>query len=250
VGGAVVAGVAIASSWLWSRTAIHVSPSFDCTKATLATEKTICSDPELARLDADFAVQYQDSLKAVAIARDAATGDALEQGQRDFLEERNQCGNAKWCIERMYGRRNLQITELVGEPQRRVQRTVTLPSNVAALVAPLLRAAAVVAAGGKEDAYAALNAALASILDSHTLTSTEALAVLLGFNVDEASADAISCELVARGEKVLPALYRYANVIVVVPGMDMSLARRVPSEYSVVDVEGRIKLGEHCKRGN
>jgi uncharacterized protein len=228
----------------------HVEPSYDCTKAILPTEKEICADPQLAKIDSDFAVYYQDNLEVVTITDNKLVEEALKRGERDFLDARNSCGAAKWCIERTYAKRNLQLLELVGEPPRGFQRTVVLPGDVATFVAPVLREAAIAITEGGADAYSSLHGALAPALDSRTSASTEALVVLLGFSVGGAAADDISCELIARGNASLPALNRYGNVLTIVPGVDMSLIRRLPSDYSVLNIEGRIELGKHCARVN
>jgi uncharacterized protein len=226
----------------------HVEPSFDCNKAPLPTEKEICADQQLSEIDSEFSVYYQDNLEVVTIIGDKNAKEVLEGGERDFLDARNSCGAAKWCIERAYDNRKLQLAESVGEAQRGFQRTVVLPNDVAKLVAPVLQAAAVAISGGGADAYSSLHRALAPALDSRTRASTEALIVLLGFNLGDAAAADISCELIARGDATLSALHRYGNAIAIVPGVDMSLVRRLPSEYSVIDIEGRIELGKHCVR--
>ena len=99
----------------WPKT-IHVSPSFDCTKATLPTEKLICGDSDLAKLDSDFAIYYADNLATVAIAGDKATLAALITGQRSFMNTRNRCGSNKFCVMQAYGNRERQLRELLGSP--------------------------------------------------------------------------------------------------------------------------------------
>jgi uncharacterized protein len=103
--------------WRWPH-AVQVPASFDCTKARLPTEKTICADPDLAKVDADFAIYYADNLAAVAIAGNRAILDTLITGERDFLEARNQCGTSKLCIRQMYDNRDQQLVELVGLPRQ------------------------------------------------------------------------------------------------------------------------------------
>jgi uncharacterized protein len=100
---------------LWPK-AIHVPPSFDCNKATLPTEKAICGDPDLSKIDADFAIYYADSLTAAAIANDRATLDTLLKGERGFLNTRNQCGRSAQCVMQAYANRERQLGELVGLP--------------------------------------------------------------------------------------------------------------------------------------
>jgi uncharacterized protein len=100
---------------LWPKT-VHVSPSFDCTKAALPTEREICGDSDLAKIDADFAIYYADNLAAAAIAGDRANLNTLIRGERDFLNLRNQCGKNKFCVVQVYGNRERQLGDLVGLP--------------------------------------------------------------------------------------------------------------------------------------
>jgi hypothetical protein len=127
------------------------------------------------------------------------------------------------------------------------EQTVTLSHDVAGFVAPVLSDAAAVAAREDAKTDAALDEQLSKV-NAQTASATEALAVLLGFYVGEAVAEDISCELVARGKAALPMLRRYANAVVVVPGVDMSRARRITTEYEIV-VAG-INSGERCVREN
>lgn len=101
--------------WRWPK-AVHVSPSFDCAKATIPTERVICGDPDLAKIDADFAIYYADNLATVAINSDRATLNALIAGQRDFMTARNGCGKNKLCVLQVYGDREKQLRKLVGLP--------------------------------------------------------------------------------------------------------------------------------------
>jgi hypothetical protein len=125
------------------------------------------------------------------------------------------------------------------------EQPITLAPSVAALVAPVLSAAARVAAREDEKTDAELDEQISKVLSPRTATTTEALAVLLGFYVGEAAAENISCELVARGKPALPMLRRYKKAVVVVPGFDMSRARRITTEYDIV--VARINSGEGCE---
>ena len=106
--------------WLWpvGPQYVTVPPSFDCKRASLATEKTICGDPILARIDADFATYYQDNLDTARTFRADAIARALRRGEREFLAVRNRCGRSKWCIEREYLYQSGKIADLSGEPHR------------------------------------------------------------------------------------------------------------------------------------
>lgn len=75
-----------------------VSPSFDCSSATRATEIAICRSEYLAGLDRQMVDLY--------IAARASTGAGgkklLRQEQRRFLVERNACGAWPACIHHAY----------------------------------------------------------------------------------------------------------------------------------------------------
>jgi uncharacterized protein YecT (DUF1311 family) len=65
-------------------------PSFDCTKAVKAIEKSVCADVQLARLDRQVAKAY------AAAVRSADTGERerLRRGQREWLaQQRASCGS-------------------------------------------------------------------------------------------------------------------------------------------------------------
>jgi uncharacterized protein len=113
-GGAIVVAAAI---WFWPRGPLpHVAPSFDCHQALLPAEETICTDPQLAQIDKDFAAYYQENLEVVSIAGDTEKLNVILKGEQDFLNARNRCGTNRWCIMGTYGTRNRQLTELVGLP--------------------------------------------------------------------------------------------------------------------------------------
>jgi len=61
----------------------NLLPSFNCKNATLAVEKAICSDPDLARLDREIDAAY----KAALASRNGKAAAQLRQDQRDFLAD-------------------------------------------------------------------------------------------------------------------------------------------------------------------
>jgi len=78
-------------------------PSFNCTKASTWTEKTICSDPQLSNLDGLLMVSYNKALL------DASNGDTLKAKQREWLKSvRNECKDVD-CLKQAY---TLRIDEL------------------------------------------------------------------------------------------------------------------------------------------
>lgn len=75
--------------------------SFDCTKATTAVEKAICSDKRLGRLDEVLAQNYR-AMSAANIGSGALNN--LRSSQRSWLAIRNQCADAN-CIGKRYEER-------------------------------------------------------------------------------------------------------------------------------------------------
>lgn len=71
-----------------------VTPSFDCRAATYPDEKTICGNPELARLDRMVVAVYEDVLarKGSRIAKNIS---------EPLLEQRHACGTDFDCIKQM-----------------------------------------------------------------------------------------------------------------------------------------------------
>jgi uncharacterized protein len=77
--------------------------SFDCTKAKTGTEKTICSDPALSKLDDDLSVAYRKALKASA-------SEAIKKEQRAWLKRTSSsCRDDSGCIKKTYEGRISQL---------------------------------------------------------------------------------------------------------------------------------------------
>ena len=72
--------------------------SFDCTKASTRTEKLICADAELSRLDSELGQVYAQARRS---APDAA---AVQDAQRTWLKQRDKCQDAG-CLARIYRER-------------------------------------------------------------------------------------------------------------------------------------------------
>jgi uncharacterized protein len=72
--------------------------SFDCARASTAVEHTICANPSLSRLDEELAAAFKTMLGNVA------NPAALRERQREWLEERDACGDDA-CLDRLYTRR-------------------------------------------------------------------------------------------------------------------------------------------------
>jgi len=117
------------------------------------------------------------------------------------------------------------------------------PRPVSALVSPVLNAYDAVAAKDDESAELPLNSALHKVLEAKTGYGDEALAILLGYYIGEASGEDVSCELVSRGRYVLFYIDKYAKVEPVITGVHSRHAR-VFDEYAIV--RHRIMSGEVC----
>lgn len=99
----------IAMFCLCALIAIFVIPSesfaasFDCSKANTKTEKAICSDPILSKLDEDMAAAYSKALKT-------SDPGAVKKGQRKWLREiLAPCIEDKVCIKKAYENRLRQL---------------------------------------------------------------------------------------------------------------------------------------------
>ncbi|PKH77016.1 hypothetical protein CXF97_27455 [Pseudomonas sp. Choline-02u-1] len=77
--------------------------SFDCSSAASKTEKAICADPYLSRLDDKLADQWRITLGNVADPQ------ILKTDQRQWLKNRNACGGLSACLRREY---LMRVTEL------------------------------------------------------------------------------------------------------------------------------------------
>lgn len=76
--------------------------SFDCAKAGTPTEKAICSDIPLARLDRSLADSYA---QALSWASDDAEKTKIRDAQRTWIGERNACGGDIGCLTSAYDAR-------------------------------------------------------------------------------------------------------------------------------------------------
>jgi uncharacterized protein YecT (DUF1311 family) len=76
--------------------------SFDCSKAGTATEKALCGDVALARLDRNLADAYT---QALSWASDDAAKDTIRTEQRAWIAERDACGGDATCIAASYDAR-------------------------------------------------------------------------------------------------------------------------------------------------
>jgi uncharacterized protein len=83
-------------------------PSFDCTKVTLAVEKTICASPELGTLDRELDSTFNDTVRNGAAEQQTRQRAA----QKTWLTQRNACGSAAdtpVCLREAYRRRLVEL---------------------------------------------------------------------------------------------------------------------------------------------
>lgn len=89
------------SSLLSTSIICDADPSFDCKKATTATERAICGDSYVSLLDGLVANSYRKLIK-----RGVAN---IKVDQLNWLAERNKCGSDINCIKKQYGVRENEL---------------------------------------------------------------------------------------------------------------------------------------------
>lgn len=82
-------------------------PSFDCAVASNAAERMVCSNSQLAALDVEITSLYRAARSA------AADPSVIVADQRQWMDERNQCGSMQ-CLADVYNRRKTELAEWVG----------------------------------------------------------------------------------------------------------------------------------------
>jgi uncharacterized protein/heat shock protein HslJ len=89
------------------------SPSFDCARATVAVERSICADPRLAARDSQLANVYDESVR-----RSGGRPEPwLSTSQRAFIVQRDACAHSDEqlaCIERVYDERIAEVQVKAG----------------------------------------------------------------------------------------------------------------------------------------
>ncbi|HIE4192092.1 MULTISPECIES: lysozyme inhibitor LprI family protein [Burkholderia] len=98
--------VAAAALLMLLPVAAHAA-GFDCAKAASPTEKTICANPALSKLDGELSTAWK---RALAQGGDTA---ALKQAQLKWLKQRDQCGGDASCLRDRYRER---LASLNGTP--------------------------------------------------------------------------------------------------------------------------------------
>jgi uncharacterized protein len=88
--------------------AMAASPSFSCSGSLSPTERTICSDDVLAKLDQELAAAYKQ------VINDASKKDRMKdiKSERAWLDVRSGCGTDRACIKTEYEIRIRQLNEM------------------------------------------------------------------------------------------------------------------------------------------
>ena len=84
----------------WPATAADYAP-LDCTKARSVTEKAICGNYALGQAEARMATLYEWTTQLVAMGQRGS----IQDDQRTFIREREQCKAEMACLLGMYDRR-------------------------------------------------------------------------------------------------------------------------------------------------
>ena len=101
--------LAVVTDGVTTRAFAQSGPSFDCAKASTRSERAICGDARLARLDLDLSRAY-----AAAVA---ANPDIRDQ-QRRWLQVRDSCGQIVGCLASQMQRRIAELQELAANGGR------------------------------------------------------------------------------------------------------------------------------------
>jgi len=87
---------------LLSLTATANAASFDCSKASLPDEKTICADRKLNDLDVEVATKYRFLTELFAMG----ARDNMRDAQAEWLKSRRACKSDKPCLIKSYTGKN------------------------------------------------------------------------------------------------------------------------------------------------
>ena len=92
---------------------ICFSASFDCSKATTATEFAICDNPRLSTLDDLMATAYYQLL------REASNKEKIRKEQFAFLTSNKRCNGNLFCLEQNYNERTTFLRKQFDDERRR-----------------------------------------------------------------------------------------------------------------------------------
>ncbi len=98
---------------------VTFAASFDCSKASSSTEKLICSDANVSKLDEKLAISYKQAL-SVSVDK-----DVIKKQQREWLKKQHACKNTS-CLSQSYRAR---IDDLNSSAAREITSSVTTASS-------------------------------------------------------------------------------------------------------------------------
>ena len=120
-----------------------IAASFDCHKAASWLEKTVCSDPELSKLDEQLAKAYHDALAGLSPQGQEET----KQYQRQWLKEISsyskgklklqQYADAETGLELIYAKRIKQLQESLIKFPDRIFRKVYIDHSITDKTCPI-----------------------------------------------------------------------------------------------------------------
>ncbi len=90
-----------------------LAASFDCAKENTKVEHIICDNPDISNLDEALAQSYKDALQ------NASKANAIKQAQKQWLKQRNGCGDAD-CVRRTYDQRLLLLRDTTNGAQVKI----------------------------------------------------------------------------------------------------------------------------------
>lgn len=93
---------------LLSITATASAASFDCSKASLPDEKTICADRRLNDLDVEIATKY----RFLAGLFGMGARDSMRDAQAEWLKSRQACKSDKECLIKSYTKKNNDLNAI------------------------------------------------------------------------------------------------------------------------------------------
>jgi len=75
-------------------------PSFDCTKAKIPAEKTICGSIELASFDLSVSKSYKQNIEGFTEGKDTSAVKRVKAAQKAWLKKRDACGTDAACLKK------------------------------------------------------------------------------------------------------------------------------------------------------
>jgi len=115
---------------------VCIAVSFDCNKASMPSEKIVCSNPALSKLDDQMFAAYS---KAKS---ESANPDSLKNEQILWIKEVRTCGNDDNCISSLYTKRISQLTSTTSPISEKTEQIIQATKDQTAEIAPKTEAQA------------------------------------------------------------------------------------------------------------